>query len=447
MLDSNLDHATLLEWDKNLLHSHYHPKNHQDPLIIDEAEGVWLHTTDGRRILDALAASFSVNIGYGNQELVEAAYQQMKRLAYTTNFVGTANVPAIKLAKKLAGFAYPNLKTTFFTCGGSEANDTAFKTVRYYWRRKGRPDKVKIIALHGGYHGCTLAATSATGMENVWRVFGPRIPGFLHIPSPNPYRYEGEIKEGETVGQAAALELEDEIIREGPETVAAFIAEPVQGAGGLIIPPDDYFPLVRKICDEHEVLFIADEAVTGFGRTGEMFSLNRWGVAPDILTFAKGVTSGYQPLAGIQMTDEIKDAIVSAPKDEVWSHGFTYSGHATACAVALKNIEVIERENLLENAQQMGERLRRGLRMLLEFSNVDNVRGLGLLCGIELVKDRETREPDKEAAVDIYRACLKRGLRTRTLGNTLGFSPALIINEDEVDQIIEILGSVLDSYF
>ena len=445
MSNPNIDHQTLIEQDRALLHSHHFPANHQDPLIVERAERVWLHTTDGRKILDAMAASLSVNIGYGNQELPEAAYEQMKRMAYTTNFVGTTNVPAITLANKLSGYAYPNLRTTFFTSGGSEANDTAFKTVRYYWRRKGQPDKSKIISLWGGYHGCTMAATSATGMEKNWRAFGPPLPGFLHVPAPNAYRFEGELIEGESVGQAAARALEEAIVREGPETVAAFIAEPVQGAGGLVVPPDDYFPAVRKICDKYDVLFLADEAVTGFGRTGEMFALNRWGVAPDILTFAKGVTSGYMPLAGIQISDEIHDAIESAPEDEYWAHGFTYSGHATACAVALKNIEIIERDNLLQNAQRMGERLRTGLDSLLEFSNLDNVRGLGLLCGVEFVKDRATREPDLELAMKVYRGCLERGMRSRPIGNTMAFSPALIINEEEVDQIIEILGAALDS--
>ncbi len=445
MSNPNIDHQTLIEQDRALLHSHHFPANHRDPLIVERAERVWLHTTDGRKILDAMAASLSVNIGYGNQELPEAAYEQMKRMAYTTNFVGTANVPAITLANKLSGYAYPNLSTTFFTSGGSEANDTAFKTGRYYWKRKGQPDKWKIIARWGGYHGCTMAATSATGMEKAWRMFGPPVPGFLHVPAPNTYRYEGDVNKGESIGQAAARALKEAIVREGPETVAAFIAEPVQGAGGLVVPPDDYFPAVRDICNKYDVLFIADEAVTGFGRTGEMFALNRWGVAPDILTFAKGVTSGYFPLAGIQISDEIHDVILSASEDEYWAHGFTYSGHATACAVALKNIEIIERDKLPENAQRMGERLRKGLESLLEFSNLDNVRGLGLLCGVEFVKDRETREPDPELAMKVYRGCLERGMRSRPLGNTMAFSPPLIINEEEVDRIIEILGAVLDT--
>lgn len=445
MSKSNIDHQTLVEKDRALIHSHHFPPNHHDPLIVESAERVWLHTTDGRKILDCMAASLSVNIGYGNKELAEAAYAQMRRMAYTTNLSGTANIPAITLADKLSGYAYPNLRATFFTSGGSEANDTAFKTARYYWQRKGRRDKIKIISRLGGYHGCTVAATSATGMEKAWRMFGPPLPGFVHIPSPNTYRFEGDINEDETIGHAAARALEETITREGPETVAAFIAEPVQGAGGLIVPPDDYFPAVRSICDRYEVLFIADEAVTGFGRTGEMFALNRWGVAPDILTFAKGVTSGYIPLAGIQISDPIHRAIESAPEDEYWAHGFTYSGHATACAVALKNIEIIEREELLLNALRMGEMLRKGLESLLEFSCLDNVRGLGLLCGVEFVKDRATREPDPELAMKVYRGCLERGMRSRPIGNTMAFAPSLIINKEEVDQIIDILGAVLDS--
>ncbi len=212
----------------------------------------------------------------------------------------------------------------------------------------------------------------------------------------------------------------------------------------MIVPPDDYFPLVRAICDKYDVLLIADEVICGFGRTGLWFGQQQWNLRPDIMTFAKGITSGYLPLGGIQISDAIREVIDSAPPEETWMHGYTYSGHAAACAVGLKNLEIIERENLLANSQLMGERLKRGLARLLEFNIVGEVRGRGLLCGVEIVKDKATREADLGKALEIYNACLARGLRTRNVGNTLAFAPPLMINADEVDQIVEILGSVID---
>jgi adenosylmethionine-8-amino-7-oxononanoate aminotransferase len=355
------------------------------------------------------------------------------------------NVPATRLAHKLSGYAYSNLKTTFFTSGGSESNDSAFKIARYYWKRVGKPDKYKIIARKYSYHGITLAATFATGVERYHKMFGPPVPGFVHVPAPYPYRFDGELKSGETVGLAAARAIEEAIQREGADTVAAVIAEPVQGVGGVIIPPDDYFPRVREICDQYGVLLIADEVITGFGRTGELFAINRYGVQPDILSFAKAITSGYQPLGGNQITDAIYDAILSAPDSDTWMHGYTYSGHATACAVALRNLELIEDEKLLERSKQMGERLLAGLQSLKEFAIVGDVRGIGLICGVELVTDKATKTADPALAAKLTRMCQDRGLRTRNVGSTLAFSPPLTISEDEVDEIVRILGSVLDT--
>ena len=445
MHDITLDHATLLEQDSTQLHPVFHPSRHVNPLIVDHGDRVWLHTTDGRDVLDTMAGLWNVNVGYGNAELADVAREQMLRGAYFSNFAGMSNPPSIALAAKLSGYAHPNLKTTYFTSGGSESNDTAFKTVRYYWNRLGKPEKSKIISRLAAYHGITMAATSATGVAKYHNMFGPLLPGFLHIPNPNVYRYPGDLREGETVGQAAARALEEAILREGPETVAAFIAEPIQGAGGLVVPPDDYFPLVREICDRYDVLLIADEVITGFGRTGDMFALRQWGIDPDILSFAKGITSGYIPLGGIQISDAIREVIWNAPESESWMHGFTYSGHATACAVGLANIEIIERENLAGNAGVRGAQLLAGLQTLTEFPQVDNARGQGLLCGIEFVKDKETREPNPELAMAVHRAALERGLWTRVLGNTIPLAPSLVINEDEVDQIISTLGAVLDS--
>jgi len=440
-----VDNATLQEQDKRQLHPLQHPKTHTDPLVIERGEGVYLYTADGRKILDGMAGLWNVNVGYGREELAQAAYDQMKKLAFTSNFTGMTNVPATQLAHKLSGYAYDGLKTTFFTSGGSESNDSAFKTARYYWKRMGKADKFKIIARKQAYHGITMATTFATGIERYHKMFGPALPGFVHVAAPYPYRFEGDVREGETIGLAAARLVEEAILREGPETVAAVIAEPVQGVGGVIVPPEDYFPRLRQICDQYDVLLIADEVITGFGRTGQMFGLNRYGVQPDLLSFAKGITSGYQPLGGVQISEPIYDAIQTAPDTDVWMHGFTYSGHATACAVALKNVEIIEREKLVDNGFEMGARLRLGLESLKEFAVVGEVRGIGLIYGVEIVSDREAKTADLALTARITKLCQDRGLRTRNVGSTLAFSPPLTINSDEVDEIVRILGSVLDS--
>jgi adenosylmethionine-8-amino-7-oxononanoate aminotransferase len=443
MVVTQQDYALWVEQDQTQLHPIQNAARHTNPLVIERAEGVYLYTTDGRKILDGMAGLWNVNIGYGNTELPDAARDQMLRLPFTSNFAGMTNVPSIQLAQKLSGYAYPNLKTTSFTSGGSESNESAFKTARFYWKRLGKPEKTKIIARNAAYHGISMGATSATGIARYHSMFGPLIPGFLHIPNPNPHRYEGDIRDGESVGQAAARALEEAILREGPETVAAFIAEPIQGVGGVIVPPDDYFPLIRAICDQYEVLFISDEVITGFGRTGKMFGLTHWGVQPDILTFAKGVTSGYIPLGGMQITDTIKDTIWNAPDAESWMHGYTYSGHATACAVGLKNIEILERDHLPERSAVLGERLLQGLEGLTEFPQVYVARGKGLLAAIEIVQDKTSRTPDLPMANKIAGAAMAAGLRTRVVGNALAFSPPLSISEAEVDWIVQTMGTVL----
>jgi adenosylmethionine-8-amino-7-oxononanoate aminotransferase len=434
-----------VEKDFKQLHPTYHPKSHANPLVVERGEGVWLYTTDGQKILDGMAGLWNVNVGYGREEIAKVAYDQMKELAFTSGFSGMTNLPSIQLADKLAGFAYEGLNTTMFTSGGSESNDSAFKTARYYWKRKGKPGKYKVIARKGSYHGVTLAGTFATGLEKYHAMFGPAVEGFVHIPAPNPYRFEGELKAGETVGQAAARALEEAILREGADTVAAFIAEPVMGVGGVIVPPADYFPLVRAICDKYEVLFIADEVITGFGRTGEWFALKHWNVKPDIVSFAKAITSGYAQLGGIQISDAIRETMESAADTEAYMHGYTYSGHAMACAVGLKNLEIMERDEYPRRAREMGKRLYEGLQTLKEFPFVGDVRGLGLVYGVEIVSNKETKAVDIATTAKIFKAAQERGLRTRPLGNVLAFAPPICINEEEVDEIVKRLGAAMDA--
>jgi putrescine aminotransferase len=281
-------------------------------------------------------------------------------------------------------------------------------------------------------------------MSAYWPMFEPRVPNFLHILAPYPFRFPADqVKEGETIGQAAARLLEEAILREGPETVGAFIAEPVQGAGGVIVPPDDYFPRIREICDQYEVLFIADEVITGFGRTGDWFALNRWGVQPDIMSFAKGITSGYLPLGGIQISDKVREVIMTAPPNERWMHAYTYSGHPTCAAVANKNIDLLQRLDVASNAKAQGSRLLEGLQALqAEFEVIGDARGLGLMAAIEFA-DPQTKEP-AQIGGKVQQACLQRGLFTRLIGSDiLAFAPPLVISAEEVDLILQIVGEAL----
>ena len=446
MADMVLDRPTLLERDQHMLHPMQSAASHADPLIVESAEGVWMHTAEGGKVLDAMAGLWNINAGYGRRELAAVAHEQMLKVAYCSNYAGMTNLPAIDLAEKLSGYAYPNLKTTYFASGGAESNESAFKTARYYWKRQGKNDKIKIISRYGSYHGVTMAAMAATANPRFWTMFDPIMPNFLHVVGPNAYRFEGDVNDGETIGQAAARALEERIVSEGPDTVAAVIGEPIQGAGGLIVPPDDYWPLVRAICDKYDVLLIADEVITGFGRTGDMFGLTRYGIQPDIMSFAKGITSGYFPVGGIQISDAIREIIWSGGPENSWTHGYTYSGHPTGCAVALKNIEIIEDENLAANSAAMGERLLGGLHRLAEtFDHVENPRGVGLICGFEFVQDAESREPLPDMAMAFHKACKARGLWVRPLGGTIAMSPPLTINEEEIDFMIDTMGAVLDA--
>ncbi len=436
------DVSSLVAEDRqHLLHPLYHPADHAAPHVWVRGSGATLTDASGREFLDGLSCLWNVNVGHGRRELAEAAAEQMATLAFSTNYAGSSNVPAIRLARRLTEIAYKNLAAVFFTSGGAESNESAFKTARFYWKAQGRPEKVKVISRQYAYHGVTLATMSATGIPGYARMFEPRVPNFVHTTAPYAYRLEGA-KTGESVGQAAARLLEQTILREGAETVAAFIGEPVQGAGGIIVPPDDYFPHVREICTKHNVLFIADEVITGFGRTGRWFALERWGVQPDILSFAKGVTSGYVPLGGIMISEAIRQAMLSVPYADRWMHAYTYSGHPTCCAVALRNLEILEKEGLVENADRMGARLLAGLRSLLDLRAVGDVRGLGLMCAVELVADRATKaafDPGQNTIGRVKAEMEARGLFTRTVRDIILLAPPLVISEAQVDRLVAIV--------
>ena len=443
--------AELVKADQeHLIHPLHHPVDNAEPMIYVRGRGVTVTDIGGHEYLDGLSGLWNVNVGHGRTELADAASAQIKELAYFTGYVGSSNIPAISLANKLIELSY-DMQAVFFTSGGAESNESAFKTARFYWKAKGKPDKVKVISRQQGYHGVTLQAMSATGMANYWKMFEPRVPGFVHIQTCYPYRFQGA-KPGETVGQAAARELEEAILREGPGTVAAFIAEPIHGGGGVIYPTDDYFPLVREVCDRHEVLFIADEVITGFCRTGKWFAMSHWNVKPDIMSFAKGVTSGYLPLGGIMVNQAIKEAMDTVKPEDRWNHAYTYSAHPTCCAVGLANVAIMERERLWENAAKMGTRLHESLKAAFgDHPNAGDIRGgKGLLAAVELVEDRATKKNfagDRKVAARIQAEMMKRGLVTRTRpspgphpapGDSIYFAPPLIITAAEIDRTVGI---------
>lgn len=423
----------------HLLHPLHHPSAHAGTRIWVSGNGALITDATGREYIDGLSGLWNVNVGHGREELAEAARKQMATLAFHSSYAGGSNEPAIALAERLSRLLYPSINTFFFTSGGAEASETSFKTARFYWKARGKPEKIKVISRHRAYHGLTLAAMSATGLSAFWPMFEPRTPGFLHIDPPDPYRFVNRDPNA-SLGVAAANALEEAILREGPETVAAFIAEPVQGAGGVIVPPADYFGRIREICTRHDVLFIADEVITGFGRTGRWFGLEHYGVEPDIIQFAKGITSGYVPLGGIGVSDAIRDVINGVPPGKRWMHAFTYSGHPTCCAVALSNLDIIEREGLVERAASGGARLLEKLRGLETMDAVGHVRGLGLMAAVEVVADKTTKSlfpADAGVAQRLTDALLDRGLCTRVAMDCICLAPPLVTSDALLDRIVD----------
>jgi adenosylmethionine-8-amino-7-oxononanoate aminotransferase len=435
------DYKELVRLDlAHQLHPQYHVSDHENPVIYERGEGALLYDVNGKEYIDALSGLWNVAVGHGRGELADAAAEQMRKLAFSNSYVGYANVPSIRLAEKLMALVYPNMQAVLFCNSGSEAVEVAIKIARYFWYLEGKPDKNKIIARKEAYHGGTLGATAATGLPPFWQGFGPLPPNFVRVDTCYPYRHTGGKGECDL---SCADAVEQAIIAEGPETVAALIAEPVHGAGGVIVPGPGYWPRLREICDRYDVLLIADEVITGFGRTGRWFALSHWGVQPDMMTIAKAVTSAYVPLAGAIYSTRIHEAILAAPPDKKFMHGYTNAAHPTACAVGLRNLQIIEEEGLIENAASMGERLNRGLRMLAGHKNVGDIRGLGLIAGVELVADRSTRapfDPGQKVGPRIQKALRERGVITRLKGESILLAPPLISSPEQIDRIIEVVG-------
>ena len=440
--ESMMTNAELLVRDHaHLIHPLHDPKAHKAGHVWVKGEGAILTDADGKKYLDGLSGLWNVVAGHGRAELAEAAKVQMETLGYCSGYSGSSNPQAIELAERLADLTYPSINRFFFTCGGGEASESSFKMARSYWKLRGKPDKTKVISRQWGYHGVTLAAMSATGISSYWPLFEPRVPGFIHIPSPYPYRYEAPA--GVSQGVAAANELERAIRREGPDTVAMFLAEPVQGAGGIIVPQDDYFPRIREICTHYDVLFVADEVITGFGRTGTLFALDHWEVEPDIVQFAKAITSGYFPFGGIGVNDTIAAALESDPA--VWMHAYTYSAHPVGCAVALRTLRIIDEEDFPGQAADKGAALLARLRSALaDHPHVGEVRGQGLMCGVELVQDKATKAefpPQEKIGTRVQAEALERGLFSRVRGDVFLLAPPIITTHAQLERAVEILAA------
>ncbi len=407
-------------------------------------EGCELVMIDGQRLLDGLAGLWTVNLGYGREDLVEAATKQMKALPYCSTFGGGASIPAIELAERIAQMTLGADSGVFFTSGGSEANETAIKLARYYWRRTGRPDKQIVLAHERAYHGLVGSATAATGLAAYRQDFSPLDEYVQHVPPPYQYRCSAGVPcHAGSCPVCRGEALEQRIEALGEENVAAVIVEPVMGAGGVIVPPDGYLAAVGDVCSRHDVLLIADEVITGFGRTGRWFGCDRDDVKPDFLTFAKGVTSGYIPLGGAVVSGEIWEWLRESSGELPLMHGFTHGGHPVACAVALACLDALESENIVRHVQERGRHLARELAGLLDLEEVGDVRSEGLVAGVELVADRESRArfpAERKRSAHVVEVAQERGLRIRPLlDDILLLAPPLVISDEQLSFAVEVI--------
>jgi len=414
--------------------------------IITRAEGCTIHDGDGMALLDGMAGLWCVNVGYGRKELADVAYEQMLELPYYNTFFKTATPPTVQLAAKVAEKLGGDLQHIFFNSSGSEANDTVFRLVRHYWGLKGQPQRKIFISRWNAYHGSTVAGVSLGGMKAMHAQGDLPIPGVEHVMQPYLFG-EAFGEDPEAFASRAAQDIEDRILAVGPENVAAFIGEPIQGAGGVVIPPDGYWPKVEAICRKYGILLVCDEVITGFGRLGEWFGFQHYGVKPDLVCMAKGISSGYLPISAVGVADHIVAELREKGGDFV--HGYTYSGHPTCAAVALRNIEILEREGLVDRTRNdTGPYLAAKLATLADHPLVGEVRSKGLLGAVEIVSEKGTnhRFGGKEGTAGpiVRDLCIKNGLMVRGIRDTIVCCPPLIITHTELDRLVSIIAQSLD---
>ncbi len=415
--------------------------------IISRADNIYLWDSEGHKILDAMSGLWCVNVGYGQQALIDAAARQMKELPFYNAFFQTATVPAIELAELLAEVSPPQFQHVFFSGSGSEGNDTVVRMVRRYWDVLGQPQRQVIISRHNAYHGSTMAGASLGGMSGMHAQGGLPIPGIVHIEQ--PYWWAHGRPQGltrEAFGLQAAHWLEEKILEIGADQVAAFIGEPIQGAGGVIIPPSTYWPEVQRICDRHGVLLVSDEVICGFGRTGQWFGCETFGFRPDLMTFAKGVTSGYVPLGGVMVGERIARVLIDQGGE--FNHGYTYSGHPVACAVALANIGLLRERKLIEHVRDdVGPYLAQGFAALADHPLVGDAETCGLMGALLLVKDKAIGAPfadGVEIGMVCRGHCFREGLIMRAVGDRMIIAPPLVITRAQIDEMLALIRRCLD---
>jgi 4-aminobutyrate--pyruvate transaminase len=426
---------------ETLVHPYTNLATHREvgPLVLERGEGITVYDSTGKDYIEAMAGLWCTSLGYSNQELVDTAYEQMKKLPFTHIFSGRSHDPAIELAEKLKEIAPVPISKVFYGASGSDANDTQIKLVWYMNNALGRPQKKKIISRLKGYHGVTVASASLTGLPNNHIDFDLPLPGILHTSCPHHYRFAEPGESEQDFSSRMAAELEEMILREGPDTVAAFIAEPVMGAGGAITPPDGYFEKINAVLAKYDILFIADEVITGFGRTGEMFGTTTYGLNADTISCAKAITSAYFPLSAVMINEAVYEVLVDqSRKIGVFGHGNTYAGHPVGCAVAVKTLEIYKRDKIVEHTRAMAPTFLRCLNKLGEHPLVGEARGVGLIGGIELVKDKLTKAPfeiKKGVGAKSVAFAQGEGLITRAMGDRVAFCPPLIIKEAEIEEM------------
>jgi 4-aminobutyrate--pyruvate transaminase len=418
------------------------------PIVIDRGSGIYVYDDEGREYIEGLAGLWSVAVGFGEKRLVEAATRQMSKLPYYHIFTHKTNETSTLLAEKLVSLAPAGLKHVFFTNSGGEANDTVVKFVWYYNNALGRPEKKKFIARQGGYHGITLAAGSLTGLQVNQKGFDLPLPFVRHASSPHHYRNALPGESEEAFAERLAAELEKMILDEGPETVAAFIGEPLMGAGGVIVPPNTYWDRVQEVCRKYDVLIVADEVINGFGRLGTMFGCDSFGIKPDILVCSKQITSSYLPLAAVLISDAIYQAMADqSDRLGTFGHGYTTSAHPVTTAVALENLAIIEERGLVNNAREVGVHMRAGLARFADHRLVGEVRGKGLIAAVELVADKSTKarfEPVGKVGMRFFERAHDHGLIARAMGDSIALCPPMIITSAQVDEMLRRFAATLE---
>lgn len=448
MVQTSGQHETLLTQDDQYVWHSMKPYNPKTTIVAAKAEGAWVTDADGKRYLDAMAGLWCVNVGYGRTELAEAAYEQLKEMAYFP--LSQSHVPAIKLAEKLNEMLGDDY-VIFFSNSGSEANETAFKIVRQYHQQKGESNRYKIVSRYRAYHGNSMGALAATGQAQRKYKYEPLAPGFIHVSPPDSYRDDTNVADPREL--SSVKEIDRTMTWELSETIAAMIMEPIITGGGVLVPPDGYMKAAKEVCEKHGALLIVDEVICGFGRTGKPFGFMNYGVKPDIITMAKGITSAYLPLSATAVRKDIYEAFKGTEEYDYFRHVNTFGGNPAACALALKNLEIMEKEKLFDRSRDLGEQLLNDLTNLLQdHPYVGNIRGKGLLVGIELVKDKTTKEPlDSGLVNQVIASCKQEGIIIGKNGatvagynNVLTLAPPLNIEQKDLQFIIKTLKESLN---